>query len=442
MSALADTRHAAGVAPAVLVRRFFWRNYLAHSIEGGLYLGGLAFLATDTVMPAMIAALGGPLWLVALMPMATTLGFLIPPLFTAHLVERMPRVMPFVILTGVFQRLPYLAAAAALWYAATRWPLTVVAVVACAPLVSGAIGGLSIGAWYELTARVIPEERRASLWAVRYTISAGIGICAGAVIAVVLRAQPGPPGYAMLHVLTTGMLFISLVVFLQIREIPPGQRPAPVQRNIWENLRSLPDVVLRDRHFGLFTLSRIANVGINIMVPFLALHALQVSHKPESFLGFFVTAQMIGAIAGNAVAGVLGDRAGGKVPLTVSLVLLLGVCLAALVCRFYLGFALLYGVFGMAMAMNNIGATTLALELCPGARRPTYMGLLSATQVPAIVMTAACSTLTASLTRLFWPTALLAALALLVSLLLLLRVRDPRRRSSAGAAVACSPAPA
>ena len=41
-------------------------------------------------------------------------GLVWPPLLTAHRVERLWRMKPFVMFTGVFQRLPYLVAGLAL----------------------------------------------------------------------------------------------------------------------------------------------------------------------------------------------------------------------------------------------------------------------------------------------------------------------------------------
>ena len=35
------------------------RNFICHCLEGGLYMGGVAFLQPETVMPKMVEQLGG-----------------------------------------------------------------------------------------------------------------------------------------------------------------------------------------------------------------------------------------------------------------------------------------------------------------------------------------------------------------------------------------------
>ena len=44
------------------VARHLRRNYAAHSLEGGLFIGGVAFVHPQTVLPRIIERLGGPDW--------------------------------------------------------------------------------------------------------------------------------------------------------------------------------------------------------------------------------------------------------------------------------------------------------------------------------------------------------------------------------------------
>ena len=43
---------------------FTFANYAMMTIDGGLFMGGLGFLAAQTLMPKMIQSLGGPIWLI------------------------------------------------------------------------------------------------------------------------------------------------------------------------------------------------------------------------------------------------------------------------------------------------------------------------------------------------------------------------------------------
>ncbi len=409
---------------------FSWRNYLAHSIEGGMYVAGLAFLAAETVMPAMVKSLGGPNWLVSLMPMMTALGFSWLPLFTAHRVERLAWVKPFVMKTGIFQRLPFLVAGLALLLFADRLPNLVLYTVAFAPFASGAVGGISYSAWLELISKTIPEKRRASSWAIRFVISGAFGIIAGVVIKSTLERYPGPRGYAFLHLITFGFLALSYMIFLLIREELPSRRTSN-RRKLSENLISIPALLREQPALAFFAGSRLMSYGIFITVPFLSIHALETLNKPESFLGILVTAQMIGAICGNFLAGHIGDRIGGKLVLIIALASFVASSLGAAVNTGEWGFLGLFFVFGTGFYMNMVGDFTVSLELCAPERRPTYLSFLATIKFFGMLMAAGLSTLVRELFGALQPAAMLSAAFLTVSFVLLLKVPEPRKQGAA-----------
>ncbi|MCA1808219.1 MAG: hypothetical protein LC725_01975 [Lentisphaerae bacterium] len=146
---------------------FFWRNFLVHAVEGGLYMGGLAFVAVETILPPLANLLGAPIWLVSLMPVMLMLGFCTPPLLTAHHVERLVFLKPIIVITGGLQRLPYLFAGLILFYYNPERQTLALATVALTPFISGVVGGLASTAWQSLVANTVPKNRRASLFAVR-----------------------------------------------------------------------------------------------------------------------------------------------------------------------------------------------------------------------------------------------------------------------------------
>jgi MFS family permease len=413
-------------------RRSFWRNYVAHSLEGGLFIGGMTFVAPNAVMPVLVDSLGGAEWLIALMPTMMMLGFVGPQLLTAHHVERLSRVKPFILVTGVFQRIPFLFVGLGLLFWAEQYPLGVLALVAAAPLASGIAGGLSFSAWLELTAKVIPEHRRASLWAWRAIITAGIGICAGSVIRVVLGRHPGPEGYGLLYLISLVFMVLSYATFVAIRETSPPPREMPVRRSLWANLRSLPGLVVGDAQFRNFMLVRVFTTGLFVMTPFLAIHALRTLGKEPSYIGHLVTAQMLGGLAGNFMAGWLGDRRGGKIVLVISQVLM--ACLGWLVvlCETEYGFLGVFFLLGAALSSSRVGLSTLGIEICPSSRRPTQMSLLSAVSFPTMLVAAALSTVLWHWTGTAAPGALVAANTALLALLFLLRIREPRARNGEG----------
>ena len=163
-------------------RRELRRNYWAHCLEGGAIIGGFAFASPDTVLPELLVSLEAPSWMVALAPQSLILGFIIPPLLVAHWIETLPRTKPLVLRCGVFQRLPFLLAALALFYYEGLPGWQVIGLVGFSFFFSGIAGGITMTAWNLLVAKVIPSRLRTSSSAIRSGVGAFLGYGAGIAI--------------------------------------------------------------------------------------------------------------------------------------------------------------------------------------------------------------------------------------------------------------------
>lgn len=410
------------------MRRFFWRNYLANGIEGGIYIGGMALLSADSVLPAMIRSLGGPTWLISLMPMMMILGCVWPPLLTAHWIEQMTHVKPLCMVTGFLQRLPVGIAGIFLLTCADTHPELVLAVAALAPLVSGLLFGSSMGAWTELVTRIIPKERRASCWAIRYLVTAVIGVAAGVIVRWVLDEYPGPRGYGLLHLSCFGFLMLSYAVFAMIREMPRPLHLTTNGRGLSENLRSLPTLVRNDLRLRSFMIARVLRSGLFVVSPFLAIHALETTGNSDAYLGQLVSVQMAGAIVGNIVAGYLGDRFGGKRILILARLILAAVALLAAINQAGWGFLVVFFLLGFGTYADRVGGATLSVEICPEDRRPTVMSLMMTISFPSMLAAAAASTALRESCSSLIPAASVTAVCLLTSVAFLWGIPEPRSK--------------
>jgi hypothetical protein len=202
-------------------KRHFWRNYVTLGLDGGLYMGGLAFVMPQTILPRIIDSLGGPHWLIAVIPIIVSFGMLGPALFVGHRIQHLHRVKPLLVGTGVPQRLPYLLTGLILLFIPGLLPGAVLAfIVALTPLASGMAGGVSLTAFQEFVARTIPANRIPSLWAVRSLLSALLGVFAGRATVYVLDKWPGSSGFGILHMTAFCFLTLSYIAFLFNRETP------------------------------------------------------------------------------------------------------------------------------------------------------------------------------------------------------------------------------
>jgi MFS family permease len=195
-----------------------------------------------------------------------------------------------------------------------------------------------------------------------------------------------------------------------------------------DNISSIPAIIRTDRSFRRFLVDRIMNAGMFIMLPFLAIHALSVLGRDESYLGYFVQAQMAGGIVGNIAAGAMGDRRGGRVVLLTSRVVLMVVCLWAGWNTSAWGFTAIFFLLAAGMHLANIGSVTLGFDLSPEGRVPTYLAIMHLAMLPGMLIAVGLST---AVREAGWPFPVACLLSLgsqAFSLAAVIRLREPRRR--------------
>lgn len=408
------------------VGRHFRRNYAAHSLEGGLYIGGVALIHPQTVAPRMIESLGGPDWLIAAAPILLMVGFFTPSLFLTHRLERLRFLKPFVMRLGALQRLPYLLVGLALLLAneGDRWLLPLVVL---APLFSGLAGGVSITAWREYVAKSIPVQKRASLWAVRFVLGGLLGVGAGQLVALVLHGHTQLRAYGLLHLGVFAFMTASYAVFAFTREpnLPSTRQSA--EKTWWGYARSMRKIVRDDPRMISYLTSRALFSGLFVVLPFLGLRALQVLHADDAFLGQLLMFQMLGSVVGNLMGGFLGDRGGGRGVMLLSLAGSVLVAAASPVLNSALGFQLEFLALGWAIGLGSVGVATLDLEMSGFAQRMSYQTVIGLSHLIGLIGAVAIAALVRQLTSSFGVLAWISASLLLGSLLLLSRLPEPRR---------------
>jgi len=401
------------------------RNFICHCLEGGLYMGGVAFLQPETVMPKMVEQLGGRSAIIAIMPVLLPAAFAMAGMFVSPLVERLTHFKPWVMTFGLLQRLPYLITGLLLWLVqdAGAWLLPVVVLT---PVISGLIGGVGVVAWMEMVTRMVPERVRAAGWAARYITQACIGMGAGAVIHQTLTHMPGQRGYALLHLITFGFLFLSWLSQLFMRELPAAHHYHPHTGNYWSYLRSLPGLLMAQPQLLKLIAARFTGMGYLMVVSFLTLHALQSTGRPEADEGHFVSFQNIGTILGSLLAAWLGYHCGGKVLMIISRLVCVALCLWASLTHSFSGFTAAYFILGFGLFLDRVGDLTLTAELCPPERRSTLQAVLGFCNVWSLLLATSLGGVIYSLSGSFYLVACLAAILSLVSILILRGIPEPR----------------
>jgi MFS family permease len=361
------------------------RNYRLHILEGATLIGALGAINANTVGTSLVESLGGEAWMVALMPLASTLGFSVGPILNAHRLDRQSYFLPALRRWLPLSRLPILAVAVVLWVCGSSAP-SLWTVLLCT-VTYGTIGGLSVGAWQQLILRTVRPDRRSALFATRYLASNMLGLGVASLVGPILARWPGTHGYALLHLIAFGGAMIAYRLLMAVRE-PSGPMPIIEERGFWENLRGVPALFASDRRLPNY-LWAVALVNSQyLLMGFLAVHALESLRQSHSYVGVLTSAQMVGAVVGTFAAARSSSLCRSRTLLIWARVMLLAVALGALFATHDYAFRALFAVYGAATWVNLTGHNTMTLELLPPARRSTVLAVFSLVQVPSMLLAA------------------------------------------------------
>jgi predicted MFS family arabinose efflux permease len=272
--------------------------------------------------------------------------------------------------------------------------------------------------------------------ALRNLISTAIGAGAGLTARELLELYQGriTIGYGILHLLTFALLAASYVVFAMIRETNLPARPSRQTPTLGSNLRALPGLIANRPQYRRYLLDRLLAGGGFIMAAWRGIHVTAVLGVGDAYVGNLVIVGVAGGFVGNFLAGPMGDRFGGKAALLIGRALMVAVAVWMPLARTQWEFLALFAAIGLAKTFAMVGQQTLTLEIVPLVKRATYLGLIAAVGMVGSIAGSQISRLTWQLTggSFHWVSWLTLACSI-GSVILLLRIDEPRGRSDAEA---------
>ncbi len=290
---------------------------------------------------------------------------------------------------------------------------------------------IGVPAWSTLAADLVPASIRG-----RYFASRNIALAIAALIITPLAGRLAdllglPRGYQAIFLLGGLIGFGATAIFSRIPE-PPRQRPAAAEaaalRNPWAALRSQPQ-------FAWFTaIAFIWNLGIMVAGPFFSVYLVRDLSASLTQIGLLAAINSLAAIFGQRLWGRLADRrgpewvvlvAGGGTPLIPALYALMPNPWLLLPVEALSGFA--WAGYGLA----NFN---LLLDLTPAAQRVRYIALyqvavFTASFIGPLIGSALANTI--GIVGLFWASTAGRAVAALMFMWAIYRVRSAARRGGA-----------
>ena len=361
-------------------RNYRW-NFLVNALDGASFWLGMSFISSTVILPLYVSHFTHNPILIGLIPFLYTAGYLLPQLFIANRVERASRKKYFPVTLGFFlERVPIFLLAPAAYFLATRQPG--LALVTFFVLYTWHCfgGGVIIVGWQDMIAKIIPVKKRGRFFGISNFVGNGTGILGALAVPFLLERSDFPSGYVLVFTAASVMILLSWVFLSMAREpAVPSTKPAVSQLDY---LRSLPEVLRRDRNFRMYLLASSIFYLSGMATGFLVVYTVQTWKLPDAQASGFTIALQIGLALANLFFGFISDRKGHKLSLEICMLLSVLTLGLAILAPSPLWFFPIFFLRGAVNAGLNISGISIVYEFTDAENRPTYIGL--ANTIPGV----------------------------------------------------------
>jgi MFS family permease len=375
-----DTTASTPDVPQYIEKNYRW-NFLVNSLDGASFWFGMSFISSAIILPLYVSHFTDNPLLIGVIPFLATAGYLVPQLFIANAVERAPIKKFFPVNLGFFfQRLPIILLAPSAYLLATAQPVWALAVFFGLYAWHTIGSGFTVIGWQDMIAKIIPVDKRGRFFGITNFVGNGAGILGAVAVPFVLDKFIFPLGYVISFAVAAGLIFTSWALLAMAREpAVPSSKP-PVSQLAY--MRSLPEVLRRDRNFSIYLLSQIIFALSGMATGFLAVYAVRTWHLSDGEASGFTIALQVGLALANLFFGFLSDRKGHKLSLEICFILNAVSLVLAIAAPGPWWFFLIFFMRGAIMAGSIISGISIVYEFTDAENRATYIGL--ANTIPGV----------------------------------------------------------
>lgn len=348
-------------------------NYIVNFIDGAAFWLGFSFVASRTVLPLFISHLTDSPMAIAFLSAVVSTGTLIPQLFTASWVQRLPVKKVIPVKVGFFtERLPILSLVLAAWLANYSYQAALFFGLFCITWFNFGAGVISVG-WQDMIAKLFPTRTRGRFIGATWFVGTVTGLIGTLVASWVLEAYPFPTNFVICFGFAAVFIFISWIFLAMTRE--PPDPPKSTYNNKTVDWAGIGEVFKQDRNFRRYIYSAIIVTMGTMAIGFLTVYAIDAWQVENSQVGLFTTYMLVGQAVGYLAFGGLADRFGHKLVLEVSALLSAASLLVAILARTPQLFYLVFALQGGYSAATLLSGMNIVFEFCKPDVRPTYIGL-------------------------------------------------------------------
>ncbi|MCL4505747.1 MAG: MFS transporter [Chloroflexi bacterium] len=366
------------------------RNILVYMGDTIAFLTGLSFIPATTVLVGLASRLTGDKALIGTVAMSWSVSWLIPQLVAARLVHGKHRQKPYLVIPSIIGRQMMLVFALWLVFSGAAPALLTVWVLIAAVVVFNicdAIAGIS---WFDMMSRNLTPRQRGRTIGLGQLIGSIAGIGSGLIVERLLApgGLPFPLNYAVIFVCAWIGFMASLVIILFLRENPMSEETVK-QSHEGSFFTHIREALRSDEVYRRLLLSRILTGLENMTAAFYVVFITNRLSLPDSAIGVFSVAFIVGGILGVALFRVLAERYGARRVIHAATLLQFSAPLLACIVAIYPPLAqaspgLAYAIFIVILASNGavgrsaiLGFSGYTIDRAPARRRAIYVGVFN-----------------------------------------------------------------
>jgi MFS family permease len=400
-------------------------NFIVNVLDGAFFGLALGFASFGTNIPIFVKLFTNKALLIGLIPAIHIAGLRFPALLTSRLVARRKRYKPFLLACTVHERLPFVGLALVAWFMHDLDPGLVVLLVFLLLIWQGFGGGFGLVAWQSMLAKVLSPQRLGRFYGVQTAAMSVMAALSALAAGVILDRTSDQVGFALVFSLAFASLIISFIMVASTRE--PDNPPAeevPAQGAVQISLKG---ILKRDTNFRWFLAVSVLAQMATMCFAFYMVHVYGEYDASKTLVGALTSTSFFASVLGNLVLGWIGDRK--------SHYMMLGLGLACATLSAFLAWQATsvawYFIVVFFSGVANAGVWTISMamtiEFGRLEERQAYIGLANTLIAPATILSPVFGGWLAD--QAGYPVTFLASAVsgVLTVLVLVLRLRDPRR---------------
>jgi len=356
----------------------FWLNVL----DGSIFGAASNMLPYVILLPAFIKKFTSNEYLINLIPAISIFGVAFPQIFIAKYVANLKYKKNIMLITGLFQRIPWLILAVLTFYYNYFNKTFFIFIFYLCFTICILTMGINIPAWIDLVAKVVPVKKRGELFAYREALGGIMGLGTTYLGRFILKNLDFPFNYSFLFFLFFVITSISLTFLIFIDE--KSESKIMENKDLISYMKYTIKILKNDKLFLKYIFVIIILSLSAIAGGLITAYAIdQFSLQKKDFI--FAQMSFINVIAKISFVffiGWIADKYGHKINLVLEgLLMLIGFVLLLLfnhIVTIYIYFAL----STIANSARIISNKNILLEFCSESQRATYISISNTISAP------------------------------------------------------------